>query len=254
MNFVSKLTYYPLKSGAGVSSSSCSGNANGIIGDRLYCLFDAEQKKFISLRETSLLPDISIIDNDNEITISIDNSIRKLNKPPSTKDIIKVWSRHVEVETYPGKISEYISAYLKMNVILAKIKHFDDYTQCFMDTGPIHIISQKSLNLLSLNCGLAEIDSSIFRPNIVVSDFGIRNEKDIKKILINRQVFNVTEITERCNAIPVLHRKLQSVSDSPVLEILDEWNDFDGAVFGIYVRAESDFRININDHVEIEST
>ncbi|WP_404273851.1 MOSC domain-containing protein [Yersinia intermedia] len=120
-----------------------------------------------------------------------------------------------------------------------------------MDTGPIHIISQRSLDSLSRHIGLGEIPTSIFRPNIVVSDFGFENENDIKKIVINDFVFNVTEVTERCDAVSILHRKLQSISDSPILDILDELNDFDGAKFGLYLRSETDFCIHINDVVEV---
>lgn len=50
-------------------------------------------------------------------------------------------------------------------------------------------------------------------------------------------------MTERCEAISILHRKLLSVSDSQILETLDELNEFDGAIFGIYVRADSDFSL-----------
>lgn len=151
-----------------------------------------------------------------------------------------------------GEFQIFFSTYLKRSVILAKIKHSDDYSQSFMDTGPIHIISQYALDILSQHCGQAEIDSAIFRPNIVVSGFGIHNENDIKKMLISGHVFNVTEMTDRCDAVSILHRKFQSISDSPLLELLDEWNNFDGAIFGFYVRTESDFCININDPVEFE--
>lgn len=60
-------------------------------------------------------------------------------------------------------------------------------------------------------------------------------------------------MTERCEAISILHRKLLSVSDSQILETLDELNEFDGAIFGIYVRADSDFFISINDIIEIQT-
>lgn len=81
---------------------------------------------------------------------------------------------------FRGNISEFISTYLKINVILAKIKHINDFSHCFMDTGPIHIISQNSLEKLK-TCGLDEIDHAIFRPNIIVSEFPCPNEKILKR-------------------------------------------------------------------------
>ncbi|AVF38259.1 MOSC domain-containing protein [Rahnella sikkimica] len=252
MSTVSKIICYPLKSGAGVCYDFTHGNENGLTGDRLFCLFCPETKKFVSLRDNHKLEDILLDSNEFAINITVGSIIQcfHLQNIPNI-ETIKMWSRNVEVTTYPGAISDYISSYLKMNVILAKVSNFSDYKQSFMDTGPIHIISQKSLDALSRHVGLGEISASVFRPNIIVPDFGIENETDIKKITINDFVFNVTEVTERCDAVSILHRKLQSVSDSPILEILDELNDFDGAVFGIYVRSETDFCIHINDVVEV---
>ncbi|OVZ84555.1 MOSC domain-containing protein [Yersinia intermedia] len=251
MNNVLKLIHHPLKSGAGVYSDIFHGNKNGITGDRLFCLFCPETKKFISLRDNSKLEDITIENNEFSVSIIIGDIKENFGVEKKSVDTIKVWSRNVEVDTYKGIVSDYISSYLKMNVCLAKVSSFTDYKQSFMDTGPIHIISQRSLDSLSRHIGLGEIPTSIFRPNIVVSDFGFENENDIKKIVINDFVFNVTEVTERCDAVSILHRKLQSISDSPILDILDELNDFDGAKFGLYLRSETDFCIHINDVVEV---
>ncbi|WP_321157379.1 MOSC domain-containing protein, partial [Serratia nevei] len=253
MSIISKIIHYPLKSGSGISSGFCTGSMNGITGDRIYCLFDSENNKFITLRDTPLLTDILITEIDGRLSVSIEGKISEFDTPPPLDGVIKIWSREVDVTVFRGNISEFISTYLKINVILAKIKHINDFSHCFMDTGPIHIISQNSLEKLKKTCGLDEIDHAIFRPNIIVSEFPCPNEKDIKKVIINGNVFRVTEMTERCEAISILHRKLLSVSDSQILETLDELNEFDGAIFGIYVRADSDFFISINDIIEIQT-
>jgi uncharacterized protein YcbX len=120
-----------------------------------------------------------------------------------------------------------------------------------MDTGPIHIISMSALNSLAKAAGCQSINPRVFRPNIIVSDFSDISEKDIESISINGVKFIVTERTERCNAVSMLHNKIHGLDDSELMEIIDEANDYDGALFGLYLQAEERFQLNVGDIVTL---
>lgn len=95
-----KIIHYPLKSGSGISSGFCTGSMNGITGDRIYCLFDSENNKFITLRDTPLLTDILITEIDGRLSVSIEGKISEFDTPPPLDGVIKIWSREVDVTVF----------------------------------------------------------------------------------------------------------------------------------------------------------
>ena len=249
MSAVTRLVYFPLKSGAGIVTDYLEGGPSGIINDRQFCLYKPAEKKFISMRDIVGVSDVCVYVNADGIHVKAGGILQCFQSVSGSDDTIKVWSRDVDVIALRGAISDFISRYLSESVILAKIKHPKNISQSFMDTGPIHIISHEALRRLSIACQYELLDPMIFRPNIVVSEFE-GDEADIQSVIINGFSFSVMERTERCTAITVLHKKIHDTQNSHLLQKLDESIGSDGAPFGLYLQANEDFKITEADTVK----
>lgn len=249
MSIIKFLYTYPLKSGAAVSEVNVSGDTAGITGDREFCLYSPELKKFISMRDNLNIVNLYTKVDGNHLLVRTAHTEMLFDAQFSSPDRIRIWSRDVDVFVMPQEISEYISSFIGENVILSRLKFPGVISQSFMDTGPIHLISQHALESLSSASGYDYIDPAIFRPNLVVPDFKGLHDDNIDEIIINGVVFTVTERTERCNAVPLLHKKLQDIENSSLLEYLDEASDYEGAYFGLYLQAKSKFNISIGDEL-----
>jgi len=248
---IQNLYKYPLKSGAALACKSVTGGGCGFHGDREFCLYRQRDNKFISLRDNVLIADLHVIAEGNNLKISFNGNTKFFDISSMVNSNIRIWSRDVDVNVMPADISRYVSLLIQEDVILARLLHYEDYSQSFMDTGPIHIISESAVNELSTISGFYDIDHQIFRPNIVVPDFAGLQESYVAKIMINGFLFNVTERTERCNAVSVLQNKRHSVENSDLLASIDAANQYDGAFFGLYLKAQGKFRVNIGDEVVI---
>ena len=252
MNKIEKLICYPLKSGAGINTDSLTGGDYGIDGDREFCLYRQSDKKFISMRDNIRILDVSIVCKGNNLVIKHDQAEHFFDISNSNFDKIRIWSRDVEVLVMPTEVSEYISAIIGEQVILARLYHQGVYSQSFMDTGPIHIISLGALNRLCIALGYQRIDPLVFRPNIIVSEFSDIDEENIESVTINGVKFIVTERTERCNAVSLLHKKIHGFENSQLLESIDEDNDYDGAFFGLYLQSEEQFQLNVGNIITLD--
>ncbi|PPC67076.1 hypothetical protein C1Y42_22280 [Pantoea sp. ICBG 985] len=249
---IDQLISYPLKSGAGIKADTLIGGASGIDGDREFCLYRQCDNKFISMRDNIRIADVSIVPEGNMLAVRYGQEERIFDITDNGIDRIRIWSRDVDVSVMPIQVSEYISSLIEENVVLARIYYPGNYSQSFMDTGPIHIISKSALNSLAKFAGYENIDPLVFRPNIIVPDFSDIKEDDIVSVTINGVQFIVTERTERCNAVSLLHNKIHGLDDSALLESIDEANDYDGALFGLYLRAEERFKLNVGDVLTLD--
>lgn len=248
---IEQLISYPLKSGAGINTGSLTGGASGIDGDREFCLYRQCDNKFISMRDNIRIADVSIVSKGNILAVRGREEERVFNITENGVDKIRIWSRDVDVSVMPNSISEYISSLIGESVVLARLYHRGNYSQSFMDTGPIHIISISALDSLAKAADCEKIDPLVFRPNIIFPDFSSILEEDVKGVSINGVKFIVTERTERCNAVSLLHNKIHGLDDSELLESIDEANDYDGAFFGLYLQAEERFQLNVGDVVTL---
>ncbi|NPE59184.1 MOSC domain-containing protein [Dickeya dadantii] len=246
---IEQLISYPLKSGAGIKAEVIKGGISGIDGDREFCLYRKSDNKFISMRDNILISDVLIVPDGNMLAVRCHQNEKYFDITGAEKNNIRIWSRDVDVSVMPSDASEYISSLIGEDVILAKLYHPGDYSQSFMDTGPLHIISTAELTSLASAIGCESINPLVFRPNIIVSDFAGISEDSVEKVTINGVRFTVTERTERCNAVSLLHKKIHGIDDSELLENIDEANDYEGALFGLYLQAENRFQLNVGDEV-----
>ncbi|GKW40923.1 MOSC domain-containing protein [Pectobacterium parvum] len=248
---IEQLISYPLKSGAGIKTEVINGGVSGIDGDREFCLYRKSDNKFISMRDNIRIADVLIVSDENKITVRCHQNEKYFDVTSTRKNNIRIWSRDVDVSVMSSDASEYISSLIGEDVILARLYHTGDYSQSFMDTGPVHIISIAALTSLASAIGCDSINPLVFRPNIIVPDFAGISEGCVEEIIINGVRFIVTERTERCNAVSLLHNKIHGISDSELLENIDEANDYDGALFGLYLQAENRFQLNVGDEVTV---
>lgn len=248
---IEKLISYPLKSGAGMKAEFIKGGTTGIDGDREFCLYRKSDNKFISMRDNISISDVLIVPDGNSLAVRCHQDERFFDVTDTEKNTIRIWSRDVDVSVMPLGVSEYISSLIGEDVILSRVFHSGNYSQCFMDTGPVHVISMASLASLTSAIGCESINPLVFRPNIIIPNFAGVSEGDVEKIVINGVSFIVTERTERCNAVSLLYNKINRINDSELLENIDEANDYDGALFGLYLQAESRFQLQVGDEVTI---
>ncbi|MFW5408195.1 MOSC domain-containing protein [Pectobacterium brasiliense] len=248
---IEQLISYPLKSGAGIKTEVINGGVSGIDGDREFCLYRRSDNKFISMRDNILISDVLIVSDENILTVRCHQNEKYFDITNARKSNIRIWSRDVDVSVMSPDASEYISSLIGEDVILARLYHLGDYSQSFMDTGPVHIISIAALTSLASAIGCESINPLVFRPNIIVPDFAGIPEGCVEEIIINGVRFIVTERTERCNAVSLLHNKIHGIGDSELLENIDEANDYDGALFGLYLQAEDRFQLSVGNEVTI---
>ncbi|MEN4559407.1 MOSC N-terminal beta barrel domain-containing protein [Pantoea agglomerans] len=248
---IEQLVSYPLKSGSGVTAESLTGGASGIDGDREFCLYRKSDNKFISMRENIRIADVVVVPDGNMLAVKIFDEMFFFDISSTEKNTIRIWSRNVDVTVMPPDVSAFISSVIGEEVVLARLRHPGDYSQSFMDTGPIHIISLAALTSLSLATGYKTLNPLVFRPNIIVPDFSGISEKNVRSLTINGVCFSVTERTERCTAVSLLHRKVHGLDSSALLEKIDEANDYDGALFGLYLQAQARFQLNVGDQVTV---
>jgi len=248
---IEQLISYPLKSGCGVTAESLLGGASGIDGDREFCLYRKSDNKFISMRDNIRIADILMVPDGNMLAVKTADDMFYFDISGTEKNTIRIWSRNVDVTVMPPDVSAFISSVIGEEVVLARLRHPGDYSQSFMDTGPIHIISLAALTGLSLVTGYKSINPLVFRPNIIVPDFADTSEDNVESLTINGIRFVVTERTERCSAVSLQHRKVHGLDSSALLEKIDEANDYDGALFGLYLQAQDRFQINVGDQVTV---
>jgi uncharacterized protein YcbX len=221
MKTVSKIIIYPIKSLSGVSLPYAKVTSTGFKNDRKFMLMSYVEKKMITLREFPSLYYIKV-SMINEDLIQLDNE--KKNQPPilihlnppyqkSTIYKVNVWDDIIDVQSVDKMIDDWFSDAIGIQCMLVRmIPEFFRQVDLkyankgqgvlFADGFPYLICTESSLAFLNRHLD-KKVSMMHFRPNIVIGNSELNEEKSWKSIEINNQIFDSFKPCARCQVISI---------------------------------------------------
>lgn len=221
MKTVSKIIIYPIKSLNGVSLPFAEVTSTGFKNDRKFMLMSYVDKKMITLREFPSLYNIKVnminedlIQLENIATYQIPLSVY-LNPPFQDSPIYKVnvWDDVIDVQSVDKLVDDWFSEALGIRCMLVRmipeffrqvdLKYANKGQGVLFADGFPYLICTES-NLASLNRHLDKKVSMLhFRPNIVIKNSELNEEKNWKSIEINNHIFDSFKPCARCQVISI---------------------------------------------------
>jgi len=221
MKTVSKIIIYPIKSLSGVSLPFAKVTSTGFKNDRKFMLMSYVEKKMITLREFPSLYSIKV-SMINEDLLQIENE--KKDQPPilihlnppyqkSTIYKVNVWDDVIDVQSIDKMIDDWFSDALGIRCMLVRM--IPDYFRqvdlryankgqgvLFADGFPYLICTESSLAFLNRHLD-KKVSMLHFRPNIVIGNSELNEEKSWKSIEINNHIFDSFKPCARCQVISI---------------------------------------------------
>ncbi len=221
MKTVSKIIIYPIKSLNGVSLPFAEVTSNGFKNDRKFMLMSYVDKKMITLRELPSLYNIKV-NMINEDLLQLENKAKYqiplsvyLNPPFQDSPIYKVnvWDDVIDVQSVDKLVDDWFSEALGIRCMLVRmipeffrqvdLKYANKGQGVLFADGFPYLICTES-NLASLNRHLDKKVSMLhFRPNIVIENSELNEEKSWKSIEINNHIFDSFKPCARCQVISI---------------------------------------------------
>jgi uncharacterized protein YcbX len=221
MKTVSKIIIYPIKSLSGVSLPFAKVTSTGFKNDRKFMLMSYAEKKMITLREFPSLYSIKV-SMINEDLLKLENE--KKNQPPilihlnppyqkSTIYKVNVWDDVIDVQLVDKMIDDWFSEALGIRCMLVRmipdffrqvdLKYANKGQGVLFADGFPYLICTET-NLAFLNSYLDKKVSMLhFRPNIVIDNSELNEEKSWKSIEINNHIFDSFKPCARCQVISI---------------------------------------------------
>jgi len=221
MKTVSKIIIYPIKSLSGVSLPLAKVTSTGFKNDRKFMLMSYAEKKMITLREFPSLYSIKV-SMINEDLLQLENEKKNqipilihLNPPYQKSFIYKVnvWDDVIDVQSVDKMIDDWFSEALGIRCMLVRMipdffRQVDlNYANkgqgvLFADSFPYLICTETNLAFLN-----SHLDNKVtmlhFRPNIVIDNSELNEEKSWKSIEINNHIFDSFKPCARCQVISI---------------------------------------------------
>jgi hypothetical protein len=221
MKTVSKIIIYPIKSLSGVSLPFAKVTSTGFKNDRKFMLMSYVEKKMITLREFPSLYSIKV-SMINEDLLQLENE--KKDQPPilihlnppyqkSTIYKVNVWDDVIDVQSIDKMIDDWFSDALGIRCMLVRM--IPDYFRqvdlryankgqgvLFADGFPYLICTESSLAFLNRHLD-KKVSMLHFRPNIVIGNSELNEEKSWKSIEINNHIFDSFKPCARCQVISI---------------------------------------------------
>lgn len=221
MKTVSKIIIYPIKSLNGVSLPCAKVSSTGFKNDRKFMLVSYDEKKMITLREFPSLYSIKVT-LINEDLLQLENEKKNqsplfihLNSPYQESPIYKVnvWDDVIDVQSVNKTIDDWFSEALGIRSMLVKmipdffrqvdLKHArKGQGVLFADGFPYLICTESSLDFLNKHLD-KKVSMSHFRPNIVIKNTELNEEKQWTSIEINNHIFDSFKPCARCQVISI---------------------------------------------------
>jgi uncharacterized protein YcbX len=221
MKFVSKIIIYPIKSLNGVSIPFAEVSSTGFKNDRKFMLMSYVEKKMITLREYPSLYNIKVSMLNKDV-LQLENEGKNqlpltvyLNPPYQESPIYKVnvWDDVIDVQSIDKRVDDWFSEALGIRCMLVRMipeffRQVDlKYAKkgqgvLFADGFPYLICTTSSLAFLNKHLD-KKVSMLHFRPNIVIENSEINEEKSWKSLEINSSVFDSFKPCARCQVISI---------------------------------------------------
>lgn len=221
MKTVSKLIIYPIKSLNGVSLPFAKVTSTGFKNDRKFMLMSSVDKKMITLREFPSLYNIKVtlINEDILQLENVGNNQNPLSlnlNPPYQKSPIfkvNVWDDIIDVQSVDKILDDWFSEAVGIRCMLVRMIP-DFFRQVdlkyakkgqgvlFADGFPYLICTESSLAFLNKHLN-KKVSMLHFRPNIVIENTELNEEKQWTSIEINNHIFDSFKPCARCQVISI---------------------------------------------------
>jgi uncharacterized protein YcbX len=228
---VEQLWRYPVKSLLGERRTTLDVGENGVSGDRLYAIRDADGKfgsgkNTRRMRKIDGLFKLRAVFGDNHVTVHF----------PGGRSIA----------ANDAAISGILSVELGLPVTLA-----DCTATPLFDVAPVHLLTTAALVCLKTALPESRIDERRFRPNVLIE---IPNNAPLESTWIDRTIqigdevkLRIIDRTERCGMVAMAQCELPS--DPRILRHITEDSDLQ---FGVYAEVIATGRIRCGDVAILE--
>ncbi len=262
---LSQITYYPIKSIAGIHVEQTEVEQIGLKNDRQMMLVDSDGN-FITQRK---YPQLALIG------IQVYEQGYKLTKPNSPSLTLSsnsftpqqmqvtVWGDKCQAYIAEPNVNDWFSEFLGFEVKLAKYNFQQPrptdqaYSNpndivSFADGFPLLVISQESLNDLNQRLELP-VSMTHFRPNLVIEGVNAYAEDNWKQITIGNVTFDAVKPCSRCVLTTVDPQTGKKDPNSQPLKTLSQYRKTkDGVIFGMNLIPRSLGTLSVNDRVIVE--
>ena len=238
--FIQQLWQYPLKSAQGVERTQAPLDAFGLAGDRRWVLID-DAGQFVSQRQCAAMGALQAEYHSHGLSVSwYEQSLRAVPQP-TRPQTVSIWGDTVIGQGVLPAVDQQISAWLGQSVRLVYCPDTaqrvvdpryagDGHLTAFSDGFPILVISQASLDALSLAWG-SPVDARRFRPNVVIGgDCAPFAEDQWRQIRMGNVVLDLVKPCTRC-VIPSLDPNTQQPTDGFSRFLANQRRLADGKVY-----------------------
>lgn len=263
---ITGLYIYPIKSTYRIALEETQVENLGFLHDRSFALLNTNNK-IITARENPKLLHIQAMIEDNRLVLSsdgIDSIELVLEEYESTKEEATIFSDQVSATIIHEKINDWITEVIKepaklifldedkLRGMKAKYNAKEGDLIGFKDAGPIHIITEASVNALNANLE-QPVNIHHFRPNIVLKGTRPYEEDNWKRIKIGDCEFQVAAKTGRCQFITINpETAVPNQKQEPLRTLARLRKDKNNVPFGINIIPRKLGVIRKTDSVEID--
>ncbi|MFJ4691014.1 MOSC domain-containing protein [Streptomyces sp. NPDC088766] len=252
---VAELTYYPVKSCAGITVAAARITPVGLPHDRAYVITDEAGGP----RWQGGDPRMALITP----RLVEDGAGLALHAPGRGE--LRVTGEGEEVTEVPGQpygavdqgeeAAAWVTGVLGRPSRLLRVRRTPGGTAA--DDNRLHVVSRASLDLLNRHLagrGVAPLPMDRFRPNVVVDGWDTPHTEDTAaRLLIGGAELALTELTVRC-AITMVDQETGRRAGPEPLRTLADYRRAEGGggtVFGAYFRVVREGQVRVGDVVEI---
>ncbi len=260
---VERITFYPLKSGAGVPVETARLEAEGLAGDRRMMVVD-ETGNCLTARKAPRLMQIRTHMDGDDIILSAPG-MSPLVFSQARLDVarnVSIWGDDVVALDAGEEVHQWLARFLDRccrMVIKGAVTHRPlaigpGGTVSFADTAPLLLTNSASLAEVNRYLDL-EAEMERFRPNLVVSGAPAFDEDGWRHVRIGDVEFEAIGACDRCVMITLDPATGEARSDHEPLAVLGrQRRGEDGkAYFGQFLVPRTLGRLHVGDKVEVLS-
>lgn len=251
---VTELTYYPVKSCAGITVSEALVTPDGLRHDRAYVITDeAGGPRWQGGDPRMALITPRLVDDGAGVVLRAPGR-GELRVTGEGEEVTKVPGQPYGAVDQGEEAAAWVSGVLGRPSRLLRVRQTPGGTAA--NDSRLHVVSRASLDLLNRHLagrGAAPLPMNRFRPNVVVDGWDTPHTEDTAaRLLIGDTELAFTELTVRCAITMVDQETGRRAGPEPLRTLADHRRaqDGGGTVFGAYFRVVREGKVTVGDAVE----
>ena len=225
---VARIGFTPLKGGRHTEHEYVDLDADGPVGDRVFCLVDPASERVLRTVENPALLQATATWAGDVLRVDLAGRIVE-GRPSTTGEQLRVdyWGRRAQLEVVAGPWADAYSAHLGFDVVLARSLTPGEVVY----GAPVSLVSTASLKELGRRIG-REVDGARFRPTFVVEADVEEGSWAGRELVIGEARIIVRSGIPRCAVVDM--NPETGTRDAPVLQTLGGYRRSDGEIdFGV---------------------